>query len=509
MTRTKKAFLNSLTAAIYSVIQITVGIILPRLIIGQYGSEINGLTVSIQQFVGYLGYLELGLSSIFIYSLYKPLAVNDESAINGLVSSAKKSYNRTSLFYLVGIVILASIYPFIANTGEINIWIVIALVFIIGASGLLEMYSVSKYRVLLTADQKVYVLNLSFAVSVIVSFVIALILISLNQHIIFVKVSAVIAILFRTLFLHFYTKRKYPYLKFGKDTDTTVSQTSVKRFDAVLMQLSKTVAYSLPILALSILSSMKVVSIFSVYYLVFHGLQTILSTITSGSTATFGETLSKDEFERTKNAYSQFELILQNAQTVLYSCSIILIIPFVRIYVGGISDANDYINLGFGLLFVLWAFIDNFRLPAQTIIQAAGKFRESRLSNIIYMIIELILLAALTPFYGIIGALIAMILASAIKGIWFTVIVNKYIFKKLYIKTFIRFFLGLLTIIASFILFEYIVRLQVLTIGSFILCGCILVCVLSLVVFLMNFVFDKKQTIQILRRFIKTKTNKP
>ena len=62
MNRTKRAFINSFTAALYSVIQIAVGIILPRLIIGRFGSDINGLTVSIQQFISYLGYIELGHS---------------------------------------------------------------------------------------------------------------------------------------------------------------------------------------------------------------------------------------------------------------------------------------------------------------------------------------------------------------------------------------------------------------------------------------------------------------
>lgn len=500
MNRTKRAFINSFTAALYSIIQIAVGIVLPRLIIGKFGSSINGLTVSIQQFVSYLSYLELGLSSVFIYSLYKPLASKDECKINGLVSSAKRSYNRTSIFYLIGVIVLASIYPFIANTGEIDFWIVISLVFIIGLSGLLEMFSVAKYRVLLTADQKVYVLNTSFAVSIIFSFTLAVILIALNQHIILVKASAIVAILFRTIFLYFYTKKKYPYIKFNI-TDKQVAKASVKRFDAVLMQLSKTVAYSLPILALSILSSMRIVSIFSVYYLVFHGLQTILSTITSGSTATFGEMISKNEMKQARNAYSQFELILFNTQTVLYSVSIILIIPFVSIYVSGISDAGDYINLSYGLLFVIWAFIDNFRLPAQTIIQAAGKFRESRLSNILYMIIEIILLAILTPFYGVIGALISMIVASAVKGIWFITIVEKHIFNRSLVKTLLRFLQGSIIVTGCFFLFQYLINLQITTIGLFIMWGFILVLAISIFVFITNFVIDSKQALSILRRF--------
>lgn len=499
MTKTRTAFINSLTAGIHSIIQITAGIILPRLIIGKFGSDINGLTVSIQQFVSYLGYLELGLSSVFIYSLYKPLALKDQPLINGLVSSAKKAYNRTSGFYLIGIVVLASIYPFISNTGETNIWIVVALVFIIGCSGLLEMYSVSKYRVLLTADQKVYVLNISFAASTIVSFAIAFVLIYFNQHIILVKASVIISILLRTLFLHFYTKKKYPYIKFNTNI-TKANTTTVKRFDAVLMQLSKTVAYSLPILALSILTSMKVVSIFSVYYLVFHGLQTILSTITSGSTATFGEMISKNEINKAKMAYSQFESVLINVQTILYSTSIILIIPFVQIYAGGIPDANDYVNFSYGLFFVAWAFIDNFRLPAQTIIQAAGKFRESRLSNILYMVIEVVFLAVLVPFFGVIGALISMIIASAIKCFWFIIIVNKYIFNKSYIKSIIRFVKGTIMISLSCFLFQYVIHINASSISLFILWGFILVFALSAAVLITDLLLDWKQTKAILSR---------
>jgi O-antigen/teichoic acid export membrane protein len=271
------------------------------------------------------------------------------------------------------------------------------------------------------------------------------------------------------------------------------------------MQLSKTVAYSLPILALSILSSMKIVSIFSVYYLVFHGLQTILGTITSGSTATFGEMISKNEMERARNAYSQFELILINTQTILYATSIILIIPFVQIYVGGIPDASDYVNLSYGILFVSWAYIDNFRLPAQTIIQAAGKFRESRLSNILYMVIEVVLLAVLTPFLGIIGALIAMIITSAFKGIWFLAIVDKFIFDKSHVKSILRFFQGVIIVTGCFFIFQYVIHLEILDIGLFIMWGFIMVLAISIVTFATNFILDKRQTISILKRIMNMK----
>lgn len=501
MTRTKKVVLNSLTAAIFSIVQISIGIVLPRLIIGQFGSSINGLTVSIQQFISYLGYLELGLASTYIYSLYKPLAINDENRVDALVTQAKKSYNKTSLFYLIGIIVVAGIYPFVANIGEINLWVTISLIVVMGLSGLMEMYSLSKYRVLLTANQNVYVLNILLTISYLINFVVAIVLIKLNMHIILVKAVPLFSIFFRNIFLHFYTKKKYSYLTFkSKENSATTIDVRVNRFDAMLMEISKTVAYSLPVLALSILTSMKIVSVFSVYYLVFQGLQAIIGTITSGSTATFGELISRNENEKVIRFYDQFEIILFNTQIILYSCAIILIQYFVAIYVSGLPDAPSYLNLTYAIIFTAWAYIDNFRLPAQTIIQAAGKFRESRVSNIVYLAVEVILLGCLTPFMGVIGALIAMAVSSAIKTIWFIIVVDKEILPKIVINSIRRFIQGAIIIAGMFALFYFVIPLPIRTIWDFLLYGLIIFVGMTIVDILFSLVTDTKQTKDIIRR---------
>lgn len=501
MTRTKKVVLNSLTAAIFSIVQISIGIILPRLIIGQFGSSINGLTVSIQQFINYLGYLELGLASTYICSLYKPLAVSNEKQVDALVTRAKKSYNKTSLFYLIGVIIVAGIYPFIAKIGEIDLWVTISLILVMGLVGLMEMYSLSKYRVLLTANQNVYVLNILLTVSYLINFVIAIVLIKLNMHIILVKAVPLCSIFVRNIFLNLYTKKKYPFLTFrSKETAAATIDLRVNRFDAMLMEVSKSVAYSLPVLALSILTSMKIVSVFSVYYLVFQGLQAIIGTITSGSTATFGELISRNENEKVKRFYDQFEIILTNVQIILYSCAIILIQYFIAIYVSGLSDAASYLNLNYALIFTAWAYIDNFRLPAQTIIQAAGKFKEARFANIVYLVVEVVLLGCLTPFFGVMGALIAMAVSSAIKTIWFIIVTEKTVLPKIIVKSIRRFVQGAIIIAGVFALFFFLIPLPIITIWDFLLYGLIIFIGMTIIDILFSFASDTKQTKDIIRR---------
>jgi hypothetical protein len=503
MTRTKKVVLNSLTAAIFSAVQISVGIVLPRLIIGQFGSSINGLTVSIQQFISYLSYLELGLASTYIYSLYKPLAVNNTNQVDALVTQAKKSYNKTSLFYLVGIIIVAVIYPFIANIGEIDLWVAITLIFVMGMSGLLEMQSLSKYRVLLTAHQNVYILNVILTISYIINFITAIVLIKLNMHILFIKAAPLLSLFLRNIFLHFYTNKKYPYLTFkSKEALTATISPRVNRFDTMLMEISKTIAYSLPVLALSILLSMKIVSIFSVYYLVFQGLQAIIGTITSGSTATFGELISRNENEKVIFFYDQFEITLLNTQIVLYSCAIVLIQYFIMIYTRGLPDADSYLNLTYAVIFTAWAYVDNFRLPAQTIIQAAGKFKEARIPNLMYLLAEVILLGCLTPFLGVVGALIAMTISSAIKTVWYIAVTNKAIISKITAKSIRRFIQGAIIIAAVFVLFHLAIQLPIFSIADFLLYGLALFFGMAIIDIAISLITDTKQTKDIMRRIL-------
>ena len=91
-SRTKKFMHNSLTTAFYQVIIMVAGFITPRVMLTCYGSEINGLVSSIQQFINYFTLVEAGISGAAVFSLYLPLAENDHKRINSIVSAARKFY---------------------------------------------------------------------------------------------------------------------------------------------------------------------------------------------------------------------------------------------------------------------------------------------------------------------------------------------------------------------------------------------------------------------------------
>ena len=92
--RTKKALYNNMSAALAKITSLVFGLIIPRLMIKYYGSELNGLLSSSKQIISYLNYLELGITTALIYTLYAPLASQNYKEINSLVKEAKESMKK-------------------------------------------------------------------------------------------------------------------------------------------------------------------------------------------------------------------------------------------------------------------------------------------------------------------------------------------------------------------------------------------------------------------------------
>ena len=62
---------------ISQVVTLLLGILLPKLLIGGFGSEVNGLLSSVKQIFVYVALLEAGVGTAALQAMYAPIAVND------------------------------------------------------------------------------------------------------------------------------------------------------------------------------------------------------------------------------------------------------------------------------------------------------------------------------------------------------------------------------------------------------------------------------------------------
>lgn len=413
MSRTRKFFFNSFSTATLQVFIMLAGFITPRIILEAYGSEINGLVSSILQFISYFTLVEAGLSGAAVYALYKPLASNDFETISGVASAAKKYYIKAGYIFLALIVVLSIIYPAYVQSESLDSVSMGFLVLILGVSGTIDFFTLSKYRTLLTADQKMYIISIASIVQVILNTVIIIIGVKYFS-IVMLRLVALSSVFTRSLILFLFVKFKYKEVDFKAKPITAALK---KRWDVLYLQVLGVIQKGAPILILTVaLRDLKVVSVYAIFNMVVTGINGILNIFNSGLGSSFGDVIAKDQKAILQRAYGEFEFVFYSLITVVYATMFITIMPFIRLYTQGITDVNYNLPI-IGALITLNSLLYNLKTPQGMLVYSAGLFKETRWQTTIQGIIALAGTAILSIWFGLAGVIVGMILSNVYRDI--------------------------------------------------------------------------------------------
>ncbi|KAA6467045.1 hypothetical protein P4409_18620 [Bacillus thuringiensis] len=414
MNRTRKFFANSVSMALCQLIVMLAGFITPKVMLHYYGSEVNGLVSSINQFVSYFYLVEMGLSAATVYALYKPLAENNHNAINAVVSAANKFYTQAGYIFVSLTLGLAIIYPMLVKTDALTPINIGILVLVLGVNGALEFFTLSKYRAIISADQRAYVISYATIAYIILNTSIIVILARLGVGIVLLQTIALLSIFLRSIILMVYVKIKYKYIDYKVEPNTAVLD---KRWDALYQQILGIIYKSSPVIILTLfVKDLTLVSIYTIFNIIMLGIGGILEIFMSGLSASFGDVIARKEKGTLQRAFREFEFVYYGLITIVYGVAFVTIMPFIRIYTEGITDAV-YDNTIIGFLMVLNGLFYNLKVPQGMLVISAGMYKETRVQVTIQACIILIGGIILSFYWGIIGVLVAAILSNVYRDI--------------------------------------------------------------------------------------------
>lgn len=500
--RTRKILLNLFSNVMLQVVTAVINFILPRLFMTTYGSATNGLVTSIKQFLGYLKIVEAGIGSASVAALYKPLAMNDKEQINGILSATHYFYRRSGMVFVVLVALLAMLYPLLVKE-DVSPLTAFYMVLILGISGVWEYFLIGKYYVLLTADQKSYIVFRIQTCLLVVSTMLSLTLLTLGFSIIIVVGSSSILLLLDILFLKVYVQKKYPYFN-SKGTPNTSAIN--KRWDALIHQIASLVVFNTPFMFITIFLGLAEVSVFTVYNMVFNAITLFISAFSGAMLAAFGDILVKEEREALQRHFHHFECIFFAVVAFGYTCTALLILPFITIYTAGVEDAN-YIRPWLATLFVIVGIANAIRIPANTLVNSAGHFKETKNRAIMEAAINLSVSFVLVQFLGVEGILIGGLCSYAYRTCDLIFYTSKKILKnsvRITVKKIVLNFV-LASIAASPFLF--FIELHIVSIKAWFLAAICIALWTILVVVLGNFMFQPTTMREILQHFKRVISN--
>ena len=158
MTRSKKSFKNVKVALLFFIINLVIQIVYRKIFLDYLGSEILGLNTTAMNLLQFLNLAELGVGAAISYSLYKPIAINDQLQINEILSVQGYLYSRIGKVVLIAGVILMLFFPLIFSEIKVPLWYTYATFIVLFLAALIG-YFINYQQIILISDQKEYKLN--------------------------------------------------------------------------------------------------------------------------------------------------------------------------------------------------------------------------------------------------------------------------------------------------------------------------------------------------------------
>ena len=366
---------NIICSILLQLVTIISGFIVPKVILSCFGSNVNGLISSINQFLNYIQLLEGGLSGVIMSALYRPLAQQDDEAVSRVIKAAQQFFQKIALIFAVYMVAVAFLYPKFIDTGFSYLYSFM-LVIVLGSHLFVQYFFSLSWKLLLNADRKVYVVSVTQIIVVALNMIAVIVCSRLFRDVLIIKIASAAIYLIQPIVYGAYVNKHYKIDRNAEPDNSALEQ----RWSGFGINLAFFVHTNTDVIILTIFSTLANVSVYSVYLLVVNAMKNFVISISSAT------------------------------------CGLFLITPFIRVYTSNIHDAN-YEQYAFGYLITLAEMAYCYRDSYVTASYAAGHFRQVTKYAVLEVIINLALSLALVSRLGIVGVAIGTLVSMVYRGI--------------------------------------------------------------------------------------------
>lgn len=460
--KNKVTLLNMISGVVLQFFTLVSGFILPKIILTCFGSEVNGLVSSLNQFLSYITLVEGGITGVIVANLYKPIVEQDNNKISSILVTADRFYKKIGALFIAYSVILSIIYPLHFKT-EFTFSYVCSLTLILSLTLLIQyMYSLT-LRTLLNADKKGYVVNFTQTLIVIFNVLFALISVFIYPSIHVLKLISGSLFLLQPLIFNRYVKKNYKI-----DWKVEPGNSLIKsRWNGFAINLAAFIHNSTDVTVLTFLANLKTVSIYSVYSLVSSGIKQMINACLSGIAHTVGQAYAKKNWKELNQKLDIYEYIVLILVFFLFTVTALLITPFVQLYTKDIVD-TDYNQPLFGFLLVLAEALYLIKLPHLNLAYSANKFKEITVPAYIEAMLNIMISVALVKWIGLIGVTIGTIVGMTYRMVFHVYYTSKIVPGRAQCIFYRKLFLFAAGAGGGFVFCYKLLPLQTVTVGSWI-----------------------------------------
>lgn len=427
------------------------GIIKVRLFKDLYGTDLNGLQVTIAQVITFINICELAYSLAFRQLLYKPLAENDREGVLRIYHSAVKIFRLTGAIVLAVSFIISALFPFFAAS-PLN-YIETTGTFLILSLPYAVSYFLMGPNFVIMADQKEYKITIWIQSIAILRMLFMILAIKLHMPFVTIILIEGCNIIVANYGARRIALKAYPWLKQEcKETDDSFSKKSKY---AIIQRLSELATTQTDNIVITAFMGYSFSGVFGSYSYLTDSISKITQAMVTSPMNSFGNLFS----ERRANAYRVFNEFYHFSafiSTIVAAVIFIVMPQFVHIWM---NDPLYEVPLLICAAFSLNIFYMTMRQPIIICRDANGLYVNAKNNAYLLAAMKILLSIILIQKFQLLGVILATLITNWTVDFFYNpVLVYRNVFQispwRYYAMTFVRLTIMILIAMSGYFIWE-------------------------------------------------------
>lgn len=411
--RTKNAIRNIIFGVVFKVYQLIVPFLMRTAMIYLMGVQYLGLNSLFASILQVLNLAELGVGSAMVYSMYKPIAEDNEFYICALMKMYRTYYRVIGLVIAIVGLTLTPLIPQLIKSdlpSELNIY----TLYLLNLSVTVLSYWLFAYKnSLLQAHQRTDITSkVAMLTSTIQYALQILVLIAFKNYYAYVIVALATQALTNIITAVVATKMYPHYKPVGKLPKQTVKEINHRIRDLFTSKIGAVIVNSADTIVISAFLGLTVLAVYQNYFYILNSIIGFVAIIFGACTAGIGNSIIVETKEKNFNDLKKFTFIISWIAGFCTVCLLCLYQPFMEIWVG--KDLK--LEFSAVVCFCIYYFIYEINALLNTYKDAAGIWHEDRFRPLVTACSNLIMNLIMVQFWGIYGVILSTVLSTVFVG---------------------------------------------------------------------------------------------
>ena len=404
--RTKNATRNIIFGVILRAYQIIVPFLMRTAMIYLMGVQYLGLNSLFTSVLQVLNLAELGVGSAMIYSMYRPIAEDDNTTICALMKLYRTYYRLIGLIIAVVGCILTPFIPKLIS-GDIPQGINIYILYLLNLGATVLSYWLFAYKnSILQAHQRTDIVSKVTLITNTIQYVLQLFVLWIFKNYYLYVIVMLVTQALTNIVTAIMADKIYPQFKpKGELHKEEIHQINQKIRDLFTAKLGGVVVGSADTIVISAFLGLTTLAVYQNYYFIMNSICGFITVIFSAITAGIVNSLVTESSEKNYNDFKKFTFIICFILCICCCCFVGLYQPFMKLWVG----KKFMLSFSFVILFCILFYCLELAMVWATVKDAAGLWHSDRFRPLIGACANLIMNIVLVQVIGLYGIILSTV----------------------------------------------------------------------------------------------------